>query len=264
MNKTKISWTDASWNPVFGCSKVSEGCRFCYAETIALKFRSSQYPWTHAHAENNVVLKPYKLHEPYKLKSPSRIFVNSMSDCFHPLVPDEYIDEIFAVMRRCPQHTFQLLTKRPEGMATWAEGRDWPANVWAGTSVESRRVLHRLDALRSVPSPIRWVSAEPLLEDVGVLDLSGIHQVVVGGESGRHMADHPERWMDHAWARAIRDQCVAHGVAFYFKQSSGAHQGMGTELIEADGSTSTWHQYPDAIITMNTTVYSPSSQKVLF
>lgn len=194
MNKTIIGWTDATWNPVFGCSKISEGCRFCYAETLALRWGQSQHPWTHAHAETNVVLKPHKLHEPYKLKMPSRIFVNSMSDCFHPMVPDRYIDEIFDVMRTCPQHTFQLLTKRPERMAAmWANGRDWPTNVWAGTSVESQRVLHRLDALRDVPAAIRWVSAEPLLEDLGTLDLRGIHQGVVGGESGHHLSKRPER-----------------------------------------------------------------------
>lgn len=237
MQSSIIAWTDVTWNPVFGCSRVSEGCRNCYAEQIALKFKQSDRPWTAQNASENVRLKPHKLREPYKLKEPSRIFVNSMSDMFHPLIPDDYLYQMWHVMLDLPQHTFQILTKRPERAAQWHG--PWPPHIWQGTSVENRKALPRIDILRRCGAAVRFLSIEPLLEDLGDLDLTGIHWVIVGGESGPNY-----RPMDHAWARRIRDQCVAQGVAFFFKQSAARLTERGTQLIEEDGSFTVWQQYP--------------------
>jgi protein gp37 len=237
MNGTKISWTDASWNPVLGCSRVSEGCRNCYAERIALKFHHSRLPWSAANAAENVQLKPHKLGEPLKLKKPSVIFVNSMSDLYHERVPDEYLARVFGVMNRTPQHTYQLLTKRPERAAEWAG--PWTPNIWQGTSVEDERVIDRIDALRQCGAAIKFLSVEPLLGPMPDLDLTGIDWVIVGGESGPGY-----RPMDHAWAREIRDACVAQGAAFFFKQSAAFTTERGTALLEADGSAWEWHQFP--------------------
>lgn len=240
---TKISWTTETWNPTTGCSHVSEGCRFCYAEALSLRFRRSSAPWTERNAPANVQLHPDRLRKPYSWPSPRRVFVNSMSDLFHPLVPDEFVEQVWRVMLDLPQHTFQILTKRPDRAAAWAG--PWPAHIWQGTSVEDRRALPRLDALRRCGARVRFVSAEPLLEDLGSVNLEGIHWLIVGGESGSHMGRHPERWMDHAWARSLRDQCVRSGVAFFFKQSSGVRTEMGTALVEEDGSSTVWHQFPE-------------------
>lgn len=238
---TRISWTDQTWNPTSGCSKVSEGCRYCYAETLSLRFKMSPAPWTAENAAQNVVCHPDRLAEISKLKRPSRIFVNSMSDLFHPLIPADYISDVFAVMAAHPQHTFQILTKRPERAANWAG--PWPEHIWMGTSIESQRHVDRADAIRRCGAAVKFISAEPLLEPFEI-DLSGIDWVIAGGESGSLISHFPERWMDHAWARAIRDQAVAAGCAFYFKQSSGWRSEMGVALREADGSLWLWHQYP--------------------
>lgn len=241
---TIISWTDETWNPTTGCSRVSGGCRFCYAETLSLRFGWSKKPWTHNNAAENVVLHPERLRKPYAWKTPKRVFVNSMSDTFHELVPDEYIAQVFAVMADLPQHIFQVLTKRPERAADWPG--PWPANVWMGTSVEDGRVTHRIDSLRRCKAQIRFLSCEPLLGDLGDIDLTGIQWVIAGGESGRHISGQPGRAMDHAWARSIRNQCLAAipPAAFFFKQSSGYRTEMGTELIEEDGTSTIWRQYP--------------------
>lgn len=241
---TAISWTKQTWNPTFGCSRVSDGCRACYAETIALKFGHSKLPWTARNAPQNVQLKPHKLREPYSLKEPTKIFVNSMSDLFHPEIPADYLAQVFKVMNDLPQHTFQVLTKRPERAAEWAG--PWGPNIWMGTSIENERALPRLDDLRRCGAQVRFVSAEPLLTAYGPgVDLSGIHWVIVGGESGFHMPQHPDRWMPHSWAREIRDTCVDQSVAFFFKQSAGLRTELGTAMQEEDGSLWLWHQYPD-------------------
>lgn len=243
---TLISWTDETWNPTTGCSRVSDGCRFCYAETQSLRYGWSKKPWTAANAAENVILHPERLRKPYAWRKPSRVFVNSMSDLFHEQIPDEFIARVFAVMADLPQHTFQILTKRPERAAAWAG--PWTPNIWMGTSVEDRRATARIDVIRQCGALTRFLSCEPLLGDLGALDLAGIHWVIAGGESGYHMPRNPGRWMDHAWARSIRDQCVAQGVAFFFKQSSGTRTETGTELQEADGTTSEWHQYPAHLV----------------
>jgi protein gp37 len=233
---TKIEWTDVSWNPVHGCSRVSTGCLHCYAETLSLRHGQTKAPWTARNAEQNVMLKPHKLREPLSKagpwKNPCRVFVNSMSDLFHEQIPDEYIARVFAVMAEARQHTFQILTKRPERMrdllSSWAAiydvphsrsspfawGETWPVpNVWLGVSIENRKWVGRADVLRETPATVRFISAEPLLEglvhdDEGgfappSLDLTGIDWVIVGGESGSG-----HRPFDPQWARDLRDACM--------------------------------------------------------
>lgn len=238
---TIIGWTDETWNPVTGCSRVSEGCRNCYAERLSLRYGWTKKPWTAQNAAENVILHPDRLRKPYSWHKPSRVFVNSMSDLFHPLVPDSFIASVFQVMNDLPQRTFQVLTKRPERMADWPG--PWAANIWAGTSIENRKALSRLDYLRTCQSQTRFLSCEPLLESLGEIDLVGIHWVIVGGESGPGF-----RPMDHAWAREIRDQCLAAKVPFFFKQSAAFYTERGTELLEPDGSFTAWQQYPQVIM----------------
>lgn len=248
MQDSIIAWCDVTWNPTFGCSKVSEGCRHCYAETIALRFKHSKKPWTTPNAGENVQLKEHKLREPYKLKEPMRVFVNSMSDLFHEQVPDEYIAKVFAVMNDLPQHTFQVLTKRPERAATWPG--PWTDNIWMGTSVEDYRVAHRIAELRECDAKVRFLSCEPLIgpleESLDFVDFSGIHWIIVGGESGAHMKspDNP-RWMRQEWARHIRDLCEIHDTAYFYKQDAGIRTEMRPWLVEEDGSHTHIRQYPD-------------------
>jgi protein gp37 len=220
---------------------VSEGCRHCYAETLSLKRGWTELPWTGANAGRNVTLKPHKLREPLKLKEPSRIFVNSMSDLFHEHIPDDYLRQIFDVMNQCPQHVFQVLTKRPERAVAWDYG--WAPNIWMGTSVEEQRVTHRIDTLRQCKAHVRFISAEPLIAPLGPVDLSGFHWLIVGGESGADF-----RHMPHAWARDLRDQCVDQGVAFFFKQSAAWRTEMGTSLHNGEGHFYEWHQFPDSFM----------------
>ncbi len=234
---TKISWTNETWNPVTGCSKVSEGCKFCYAERISLMRGWSPKPWTKENAPVNVRLHPERLRKPYTYKKPSMVFVNSMSDLFHELVPDDFVAKVFEVMVDLPQHTFQILTKRPERAASWPG--PWPTNVWMGTSIENARWAGRIDAIRRCGAAVRFISFEPLLGPIGRVDLSGIHWAIVGGESGPNF-----RPMDMAWARDLRDQCLAQGVAFFFKQDSGYRTELRPWLVEEDGSCFEWHQYP--------------------
>lgn len=240
MNKTKISWTKVTWNPVHGCTRVSEGCRHCYAEALSLRYGWTHKPWTKQNEQENVRMMPHKLKDPYKLKEPSRIFVNSMSDLFHPLIPADYRREVFHVMRNCPQHTFQVLTKRPELAAEWP-AREWTPNIWMGASIEDFRVLHRLDSLRKCHAYTRFVSAEPLIGAWPTnINLAGIHWMIVGGESGKDF-----RPMPHAWARDIRDACRRYNVAYFFKQSAAYRTELGTSLKHEDSSFWEWHQFPD-------------------
>ena len=251
--KSEIEWTDATWNPVRGCVKVSPGCKHCYAETFAERWRGVA---GHAYERGfDPRLAPDQLDAPLRWRKPQRVFVNSMSDLFGDFVPDEYIAAVFGVMAYASQHTFQVLTKRGERMRAWHEwiqrvapdGSDvaycaeaayeavgeasetektrldgrlildaqWPLpNVHLGVSVEDRKYgVPRIAALRDTPAALRFLSVEPLLEDLGALDLRGIGWVIVGGESG-----HGARPMNEAWVRPIRDQCAAQGVPFFFKQ----------------------------------------------
>lgn len=239
---TLISWTDETWNPSTGCSRVSEGCRHCYAEALSLRFGWSKQPWTAGNAAENVVCHTDRLRKPYAWKKPSRVFVNSMSDLFHENIPDSFIAEVFAVMVDTPQHTYQVLTKRPERAAEWAG--PWTENIWQGTSVEDLRVAKRVETLKRCGAQTKFLSCEPLLGPLTGVDLAGIDWVICGGESGRHIPKSPERVMDHAWARELRDLTVAASAAFFFKQSSASRTEVGTALLEEDGSEWEWHQYP--------------------
>ena len=239
---TGIEWTDETWNPVTGCSKVSPGCANCYAETLALTRLTGKagypgLPWTPANAAQNVMLRPERLRKPLTWREPRMVFVNSMSDLFHELVPYDYLVKVFEVMWQAERHTFQVLTKRPERMKTlmgaiaaaagpWIE---WPPrNVWLGTSIENDRWTVRADDLRAVPGDwTRFLSCEPLLGPLPSLDLTALDWVIVGGESGEG-----HRPMDPAWVRDIRDRCVQAGVAFFFKQWGGRTPKAGGRLLD--------------------------------
>ena len=235
-----IEWTDATWNPVTGCSKVSPGCANCYAETLSLRFGWSKKPWTLANAAENVVLHPERLLLPMRWRRPRRVFVNSMSDLFHELVPDPYVRQVFDVMASCPQHEFQVLTKRPSRMRElhrlWTDRHGILPNVWLGTSIENARWVGRADDLRATPAAVRFVSAEPLLGPLLSLDLGGIDWLIAGGESGIG-----HRPVGADWVRDLRDRSVEAGVAFFFKQWGGRTPKVGGR--ELDGRT--WDEYPD-------------------
>jgi protein gp37 len=224
-DRSHIEWTDASWNPVTGCSKVSPGCAHCYAETFAERFRGvSGHPYEQGF---DLRLWPERLDLPLRWKEPRRIFVNSMSDVFHESIPDEYVRRIFDVMVKAHWHQFQVLTKRHERLVALAPDLPWPSNVWVGVSVENARYVHRVDSLRQVPAAVRFISAEPLLGPLVGLDLTGIDWLIVGGESGyRH------RPMKREWVEAMRDQCRRDGVAFFFKQWGGHTSKSGGRLLE--------------------------------
>jgi len=212
---SKIEWTEQTWNPVIGCTKVSPGCKFCYAEVMAQRFKAMGTPGYENGFE--LTLLPNRLLEPLKRKTKTVYFVNSMSDLFHEDVPFSYIDKVFEVINIASQHTFQILTKRSERMAEYFADKAAPRNAWLGVSVEDQKYgVPRIEHLRKVNADIRFLSVEPLLEDVGTLDLTNIHWVIVGGESGKNA-----RPMKLEWVESIRDQCEKAGVAFFFKQWGG-------------------------------------------
>ncbi len=231
---SKIEWTDATWNPVRGCTKVSPGCKHCYAETFAERFRGVKgHPFEFGF---DLRLVPEKLGEPIRWSTPRRIFVNSMSDLFHPSVPDDFIENVCRVMLAANWHTYQILTKRGERMSRLLRSRRFrraaeAANIWWGVSVENRQHgVPRIDQLRKGRPAVAFLSAEPLLEDLGSLDLRSIDWVIVGGESGAG-----SRPMDPAWVRTIRSQCIDQQVPFFFKQWGGVRKSAnGREL---DGQT---------------------------
>lgn len=222
-DQSKIEWTDATWNPVRGCTKISPGCAHCYAEVFAERFRGVPgHPYEQGFDPR---LVPEKLGEPLRWKKPRMIFVNSMSDLFHEDVPDSYVVDVAKVMQQASWHTFQVLTKRSERLRDMLRGplafTAHDAHIWWGVSVENRRHgLPRIDHLRAAPAAVRFLSIEPLLEDVGTLDLKGIHWVIVGGESG-----HGARPMEKSWVISIRNQCRHAKVPFFFKQWGGARKG---------------------------------------
>lgn len=231
---SSIEWTQATWNPVTGCTKISAGCKNCYAERMARRLQAMGTP---QYANGfKLTMQPEMLDLPRRWKRPRTIFVNSMSDLFHKDLPLEYIQRVFAVMNECPQHTFQVLTKRPEIAAAYAADLDWTPNIWMGTSVENALVIHRIASLRQIPAEIRFLSLEPLIGPLPKLPLKGIHWVIVGGESGPGA-----RPMQEDWVRQIRTQCIATGVAFFFKQWGGVQKSRtGREL---DGRT--WDEMPE-------------------
>jgi protein gp37 len=240
-DKSGIEWTEATWNPVTGCSKVSPGCAHCYAETLSLRFGWSTQPWTPQNEAENVVLHPERLAIPLRWRRPRMVFVNSMSDLFHEQIPDEYIEQVFAIMAAAPRHTFQILTKRPAQMAAWFQRADprWRreplANVWLGVSIENDRWVGRAEILRHTPARVRFISAEPLLGPLDHLDIARIDWLIVGGESG-----HRHRPMELGWVRDLRDRANAADVAFFFKQWGGRTPKTGGRLL--DGRT--WDELP--------------------
>lgn len=231
--KSAIEWTDATWNPVTGCTKVSPGCKHCYAERLALRLRSmGSLRYSRGFA---VTLHPDLLTLPLKWRRPRMVFVNSMSDLFHEAVPYEFIRSIFDVMSQAATHTFQILTKRSPRLAAIATDLPWPSNVWQGVSIESPDYLWRLADLLKVPAAVRFISAEPLLGALDRLPLEGINWVIAGGESGAH-----HRPVDPLWIRSIRDQCLAADVPFFFKQWGGTTPKSGGRIL--DGRE--WDQLP--------------------
>jgi protein gp37 len=237
---SKIEWTDATWNPVRGCTKISPGCKHCYAETFAERFRGvSGHPYEQGFDPR---LVPGKLNEPFKWSTSRMVFVNSMSDLFHTYVPDEYIERVAKVMVTANWHIYQVLTKRAERLQQLLSRRlrfaSEARNVWWGVSVENRKHgLPRIDHLRKAPAQVRFLSVEPLLEDLGEIDLSGIHWIIVGGESG-----HGARPMKREWVLNILQQCREQNVKFFFKQWGGVHKSKTGRLL--DGRT--YDEFPDA------------------
>ncbi len=212
MSTTRIEWTDATWNPVTGCTKTSVGCAHCYAEMMSRRLKAMGIP---KYANGfDVTLHEDALDEPKKWRKPRTVFVCSMSDLFHKNVPFEFVDKVVQVIKETPQHRYQLLTKRAERMEEYFRTRKVPENVWIGVTVEVQSSKGRIDSLRSIQNaPIRFLSCEPLLEDLGTLDLDGIDWIIVGGESGTQA-----RPMKEEWVKGIKAQCDAVKKAFFFKQ----------------------------------------------
>ena len=238
-NKTGIEWTDTTWNPVTGCTKISPGCAHCYAETITLRFKRGG-PFLPG--KTTIRLHPDRLDHPAKWRTPRRVFVNSMSDLFHEEVPFDFVDRVFDSMRACPDHIYQILTKRPERMLEYARsvnGAGWPNHVWAGVSVENQYwVDRRIPFLQQVPASVRFLSCEPLLKPLD-LDLTGIHWVIVGGESG-----HRARKMEESWVLDIKAQCETANVAFFFKQWGGRTSKAGGRLLNG----ALWGAFPEMAV----------------
>ena len=230
---TKIEWTEATWNPVTGCSKYSDGCKNCYAECLALRLQAMGNPKYRNGFK--LTLHPQSLKEPLSWKKPHMIFVPSMGDLFHEDVPVEFIKKVFDTMNKAYWHIFQVLTKRAERLAEVAKELPWPPNVWAGVTVESVKYTYRISLLRKVPAKIRFLSLEPLLSDMPSLDLTGINWVIVGGESGPGA-----RPMQPVWVRHVRDQCKMQGVKFFFKQWGGVRRRKSGRIFEGR----TWNEMP--------------------
>ncbi len=231
--QSTIEWTDATWNPVTGCSKISPGCKNCYAERMAKRLRAMGQPrYRNGFA---VTLQPDVLDAPLRWRSTRLIFVNSMSDLFHEEVPVEYVQAVFRTMEAASWHVFQVLTKRADRLEQLAPKLPWPSNVWMGVSVENADYTRRVRHLQRVPATVRFLSVEPLLGPIPHLPLSGIHWVIAGGESGPHA-----RPVEPAWIRGIRDQCVARKVPFFFKQWGGVRKKRTGRMLDHR----TWDEMP--------------------
>jgi len=230
-----IEWTESTWNPVTGCTKVSPGCKHCYAETMARRLRAmGQDNYRNGF---DLTLQPHMLERPLEWTRPQTIFVNSMSDLLHDDVPLSYIRSVFEVMRRAHWHRFQVLTKRAERLAAVASQLTWTPNVWMGVSVEEERYRHRIEHLRTTRAKVKFLSLEPLLGPLPGLDLHGIDWVIVGGESGPKA-----RPVEEEWVLDLRDQCVAAGVPFFFKQWGGRNKKKAGRQLEGR----TWDEMPAA------------------
>ncbi len=233
---SKIEWTGSTWNPVTGCTKISAGCKNCYAERIALRLKAMGQP--NYRNGFRVTIHPHVLEIPFRWKQPRTIFVNSMSDLFHKDVPSEFIERIFDVMRGTPQHRFQVLTKRSTRMLEQNSRLVWPDNIWMGVTVENAECTFRIDHLRQTDTAIKFISFEPLLGPIPDIDLKGIDWVIVGGESGPGA-----RPMRPEWAIDIRDRCLEAEVPFFFKQWGGVNKKKTGRILEGR----TWNQIPNTL-----------------
>jgi protein gp37 len=242
-DRTGIEWTEATWNPVTGCDQISTGCDNCYALSLskrlkamgAEKYQNDGDPRTSGPGFA-VTTHAKALQQPFSWRTPRTVFVNSMSDLFHAKVPVEFIRDVLDVIKRTPQHTYQVLTKRPMRALRLSDNLDWPTNLWLGTSVENQAVLHRVEHLRQIPVSVRFLSCEPLLGPLDGINLDDIHWVIAGGESGRSY-----RPMELSWVRSVRDACLMASVPFFFKQWGGrTPKALGREL---DGTI--WDQMPE-------------------
>ena len=211
MKYSKIEWTDATWNPSTGCNKVTSGCKNCYAETMAKRLQAMGTSGYENGFEFTIM--PDRLDIPKKIKKPTKFFVNSMSDLFHEKMPFDFLDKVFEVIKITPRHQYQILTKREDILIEYFQNRIVPKNVWLGVTVENSDTKKRIDSLRKIDAVVRFLSIEPLIDDVGELDLTGVHWVIVGGESGAKA-----RPMKSQWAIDIQKQCDEQNVAFFFKQ----------------------------------------------
>lgn len=210
---SKIEWTEQTWNPVTGCTKISPGCKYCYAEVMAKRLKAMGAPG-YENGFNTITLMYERLDQPLHRKKPTIYFVNSMSDLFHEAVPYDFIDRIFDTIRATPQHAYQILTKRAERMNEYFQTRQVPDNAWLGVSVEDKKYgIPRIGYLQTIKAKTRFLSIEPLLEDLGRFSLKGIHWVIVGGESGVKA-----RPMEESWVLKLRDQCQRNEIDFFFKQ----------------------------------------------
>jgi protein gp37 len=240
----KIEWTEQTWNPSAGCTKISSGCLNCYAETMAIRLQAMGVKGYENGFEFNIV--PSRLNEPLKKKKPVIFFVNSMSDIFHKDMPENYLNKIFEVIENTPQHTYQILTKRADRMYKYLRKRKIPNNIWLGVTVENKKDgLPRIDMLRQIQASVLFLSVEPLLEDLGTINLNNIDWVIVGGESGNRA-----RPMDKEWVINIKQQCEKQDVAFFFKQwgTWGADKVKRNKKLngkELDGMV--WQQFPEVI-----------------
>ena len=222
--QSKIEWTEMTWNPITGCTKISQGCKHCYAELLAKRLQAMGVQ--RYRNGFRITLHEDLIEAPLKWKQPRLVFVNSMSDLFHEHVPLAFIQRVFETMVRCPQHTFQVLTKRSGRLREVADALPWSPNIWMGVSVEDSRVINRIHDLRQVPASVRFLSCEPLIGPIDSLPLEGVHWVIVGGESGPKA-----RRMEQAWVDSILLQCQQKGVAFFFKQWGGVRKDLtGREL----------------------------------
>ena len=239
--QSTIEWTEQTWNPTTGCTKVSPGCKNCYAEVMARRLKAMKTPGYEKGFK--LACHENRLNQPLKRKTPTVYFVNSMSDLFHEDISDSFLNQVFSVIKSTPQHTYQILTKRAERLPEYFASRPCPRNVWLGVSVEDRKYgVPRIDFLRQVEASIRFLSIEPLLEDIGTFNLEGIHWVIVGGESG-----HKARPMRPEWVMNIQSQAEANGSAFFFKQWGGwgadgvkRHKKANGRILQGR----TWDEYP--------------------
>lgn len=246
-DSSAIQWTNATWNPTTGCDRISEGCDNCYALTLAKRLKAMGQPKYQNDGDPRtsgpgfgLTIHPDTLDAPYRWRKPRKVFVDSMSDLFHARVPFSFIESVFQVMVDTPQHTYQVLSKRARRLRRLADRLPWPDNVWMGVSVESPDVLHRVRDLSATPAQVKFLSCEPLIADLGEIDLTGLHWCIVGGESGSK-----PRPMHPGWARSIRDQCRAAGVPFFMKQL-GEWRPLRNGEYPPPGPTTTLHRPGDA------------------